>query len=56
MKERIERAYNRLIRSLDNGVRAGGASISESVEELERILEDMIIYLEDGDFDVFKTQ
>ncbi|UTX44322.1 hypothetical protein PFJ87_11g00590 [Encephalitozoon hellem] len=55
MKEKIERAYNRLIRSLDSGIRLGGTSISESIEELERVLEDMIIQLEDDGFEVFKT-
>ncbi|UYI26258.1 hypothetical protein J0A71_01g00750 [Encephalitozoon cuniculi] len=50
MKEKIERAYNRFVRSLDGGIRSrGGASIVENVEELENLLEELIFQLEDAE-------
>ncbi|AHL30167.1 uncharacterized protein Eint_110425 [Encephalitozoon intestinalis ATCC 50506] len=56
MKENIEKAYNRLIRGLDSGIRLDGASISESIESLEAILEELVVQLEDPGFDFLEDK
>lgn len=47
MKEKIEAAYKRFVRSLGNGIRSGDGSVSKSIEELERVVEELVAGLEE---------